>query len=149
MLHKRVGSICIFKLPPRCKCDFRSPVMLCSVGCQLFTDVSGQPISLTFKGPAAQAPLKMRLTSCAKTFVRNYQSTLRNISEEGFSGWTVYCVLPSQVTRILRTVCNGKGRWDLYCGEKSFEKNFCLTGEVSQHLFTEHVNMQRGADSLM
>jgi hypothetical protein len=35
--------------------------------------------------------------------------------------------------------CGGVGRRSLSCGEMYGERNFCLTGEMSQHLFS-HVH---------
>jgi hypothetical protein len=66
-----------FGLPPRRKRDLRSSEILRSVELQSRTDVSGQHIGLILKGL-----LKMEPTGCPETSVRDYNPTLRKISEE-------------------------------------------------------------------
>jgi len=62
--------------------------MLLNVYWYLFTDVSVQPSTSIFKGPAVDAwNLKMGLVNCPQLSVFTYQSTLSNIAEERNSYW--------------------------------------------------------------
>ena len=70
------------------KWDLRSSGMLISVGWQLITDVSPQPIGHFFKGQIVQDgswttwPLKVGPIGCPETSVINCQPTLSNIPED-------------------------------------------------------------------
>jgi len=65
-LENDKGPVHDFRLPPRCKEDFHSSGMLCSLYCSCRT----------------AWPLKTGPIGCAETSVNNYQSTLRNITEK-------------------------------------------------------------------
>ena len=62
--------------------NIRSSRILRSVGLQVVTDVSGQPIGLILKKFWTARPLKMGPKGCTETSVSNYQSKLRKLPEE-------------------------------------------------------------------
>ena len=90
-----------FKLPPRCKWDLRTSVILCSVDCYLFTEDLG-----------LLGPRRWEYICCFETSITNYQSALPKVLVERRYQWKSYCVKYSILFCITHvSLCREKFFW--------------------------------------